>query len=126
MPTTSAVIAPTTSASAIPSASAAPAVTASAAPKAPPVADGDGTALPPNRGYVIINSSKPASVFLTGNFAGLTGNKLEVECGAKFLRLAAPIAAGAERPATPDWTSEGRSISVVCRSTTTVAFEATR
>ena len=138
VPTTSAVVAPTDSASAVPSASAmpsasaapsasvAPSVTASSAPTAPPVAAGDGTALPPNRGYVIINSAKPASVFLTGNFAGLTGAKLEVECGAKFLRLAAPIAAGTERPATPDWTSEGRSISVVCRSTTTVALEATR
>ena len=128
-PTTSAGVAPTASASAAPVASAAPSVTASAAPSvvptAAPVADGDGSNLPANRGYVIINSTKPASVFLTGNFAGLTGNKLEVECGAKFLRLAAPWP-GAERPASPAWTSDGRSISVVCRSTTTVAFEATR
>jgi hypothetical protein len=129
-PSTSASVAPATSASTAPTASAAPSVTASAAPTvaptvptAAPVADGDGSALPPNRGYVIINSTKPASVFLTGNFAGPTGTKLEVECGAKFLRLAAP---SAERPATPDWTSDGRSISVVCRSTTTVTFEASR
>jgi hypothetical protein len=126
-PTTSASVAPAVSASTAPTASAAPSVTASAAPTvAPttaPVADGDGSNLPPNRGYVIVNSTKPASVFLTGNFAGATGAKLEVECGAKFLRLAAPAA---ERPATPDWTSDGRSISVVCRSTTTVTFEASR
>ena len=126
-PTTSASVAPAMSASTAPTASAAPSGTASAAPTvAPttaPVADGDGSALPPNRGYVIINSTRPASVFLTGNFAGTTGTKLEVECGAKFLRLAAPAA---ERPATPDWTSDGRSISVVCRSTTTVTFEASR
>ena len=119
-PTTSA--APATSASTAPTASAAPSVTA-AAPTAAPVADGDGSALPPNRGYVIINSTRPASVFLTGNFAGVTGTKLEVDCGAKFLRLAAPFA---ERPASPDWTSEGRSISVACHSTTTVTFEASR
>jgi hypothetical protein len=128
-PTLTASAAPAASASAAPSpsVSAAPIVTASAAPTvaptAAPVADGDGSALPPNRGYVIINSTKPASVFLTGNFAGATGTKLEVECGAKFLRLAAP---SAERPATPDWTSDGRSISVACRSTTTVTFEASR
>jgi hypothetical protein len=131
-PTTSASAAPATSVSAAPatSASAAPSVTASATPTAvptaTPVATGDGTNLPPNRGYVIVNSTKPASVFLTGNFAGLTGAKLEVECGAKFLRLAAPVPAGTERPATPEWTSDGRSISVTCRSTTTIAFEATR
>ncbi len=130
--TASASAAPTSSASAAPatSASAAPSVTASAtptaAPTAAPVATGDGTNLPPNRGYVIVNSTRPASVFLTGNFAGLTGARLEVECGAKFLRLAAPVPAGTERPATPEWTSEGRSISVACRRTTTVAFEATR
>ncbi|MEP7126355.1 MAG: hypothetical protein ABJE95_35815 [Byssovorax sp.] len=127
LPTTSASAEPAASASTAPTASVAPTATASTAPTvaptAVPVADGDGTNLPPNRGYVIINSAKPASVFLTGNFAGLTGNKLEVECGAKFLRLAAPAA---ERPATPDWTSDGRSISVVCRSITTVTFEASR
>ncbi len=81
--------------------------------------------MPATRGFVIVNSAKPASVFLTGHFAGSTGTKLEVECGAKYLRLAAP-AAGAERPATPDWTSEGRSITVACRATTTVALDATR
>lgn len=126
-PTTSASAAPTASASAAATASAAPIASASAAPtaSAAPAVTGDGTNLPFNRGYVIINSAKRASVFLTGNFAGTTGAKLEVECGAKFLRLAAPPV-GAERPATPDWTSDGRSISVACRSITTVTFEATR
>jgi hypothetical protein len=75
---------------------------------------------------VIINSAKPASVFLTGHFAGPTGTKIDVECGGKYLRLAAPTGAGAERPATPDWTSEGRSITVACRSTTTITLDATR
>ncbi len=119
-PTSSASAAPATSADAVPSAS------ASAAPSAAPAADSDGTQLPANRGFVIVNSAKLGSVFLTGRFVGVTSTKLEVDCGAKFLRLAAPTADGAPRPATPEWTSEGVSIGVACRSTTKITLEATR
>jgi hypothetical protein len=127
---------PTSSASAATSASAAPAASASAAPTASvapstapttaPAADGDGTQLPATRGFIVVTSAKPGSVFLTGRFVGATNTRLEVDCGAKFLRLAAPSAEGAARPAVPDWTSEGRSIGVACRAVTTIALEATR
>jgi len=127
-PTSSASAA--TSASAAPTTSAVPSALASAAPTAAPttapVADGDGTKLPATRGYIIVNSAKPGSVFLTGRFVGEANARLEVDCGAKFLRLAAPTADGAPRPATPDWTSEGRSIGVPCRTVTTITLEASR
>jgi hypothetical protein len=77
-------------------ASAALFVAPTVAPTAAPVANGDGsarqTALPD------VNSAIRERV-LTGNFRRPTGTKLEVECGAKFLRLRR---AGGERLATPD------------------------
>ncbi len=118
--------APSASASAGPatSASAPPATSASAEPAVKPPPDGDGSALAPNKGYLIVTSAKPAGVFLTGVFVGLTGEKIEVECGAKFLRLGVAPADGAARPAEVTWISEGKSAAVGCMKTTNITLEA--
>ncbi|MFO0756195.1 MAG: hypothetical protein U0359_06870 [Byssovorax sp.] len=112
-----------TSAAAPPaSASVAPATSATAAPTAEP--EGDGSALAANKGYLIVNSTNPAGVYLTGVFVGATGKKLEADCGFKFLRLGVPPADGNPRPGEVTWVSDGKSIAVGCQKTTTVTLEA--
>lgn len=123
-PVESAVPAASASAAPATSASAPPAASASAEPAVKPPPDGDGSALAPNKGYLIVTSAKPAGVFLTGVFVGLTGEKLEVECGAKFLRLGVAPADGAARPAEVTWISEGKSAAVGCMKTTNITLEA--
>jgi hypothetical protein len=54
----------------------------------------------------------------------MTGQKLEVDCGAKFIRLAAPSeAAGTPAQGKIIWTSEGKSAIVACKAVTKVAIE---
>lgn len=123
-PSESAVPAASASAAPATSASAPPAVSASAEPAVKPPPDGDGSALAPGKGYLIVTSAKPAGVFLTGVFVGRTGEKIEVECGAKFLRLGVAPADGAARPAEVTWISEGKSAAVGCMKTTNITLEA--
>ncbi len=118
--------APSGSAAAPPASGSAVAPPASASASAPPVAggpDGDGSALPADQGYVIVNSTKRGSVYLFSQFMGVTGQKIQIGCGAKYLRLGEPPAAGADKPAQLKWISEGKSVMVGCKSVTTVTIE---
>src|SRR5262249_35811659 len=96
-PANSASAAPANSASAAPpnSASAAPSTTPSSAATVQTSTDGEGANLPGTRGYVVVESPSPAGVYAMGKFIGLTGQKIEVDCGTKFLRLADPPVPGA-------------------------------
>jgi hypothetical protein len=119
--------APSVSARPSAAASAAPPPSASAAPQpsasAAPTAQAEGASLPPNRGYLIVTSTTPANVYLNGVLAGPTGQNLEVDCGAKFIRLGPVIAEGAPKPAFITWLSEGRSVKILCRSVTSITLD---
>jgi hypothetical protein len=76
---------------------------------------------------VVVESSAPSAVYATGRFIGLTGQKIEVDCGPKFFRLAAPPEGGAPAAGTNIvWKSEGKSAIVACKATTTVSIEQTK
>jgi hypothetical protein len=114
------------SASAAPTTSAAPTAPSTAASVTPPAPEGDGTNLPANRGYLLITSAVPASVYANGVFVGLTGQKIDVECGPKYIRLGALAAPGAPPPKPPliTWLSEGRSSTVACKTVTDIKLDA--
>jgi hypothetical protein len=133
-PTTSASVAPTASGSpaasgvpsAEPAASGTPSATPSETPSATPAA-GDGSELRPTRGYLEIDSAKPASVYVGGVFVGVTGQKIPMDCGVpKYVRLGTPPPEGASKPTSLAWLSEGKSVSVACRSVTKETIEASR
>jgi hypothetical protein len=100
---------------------------ASVAPTAQPAADGDGSNLPATKGYLLVESSSQLGVYAMGRFIGLTGQKLEVDCGPKFLRLGPPPAAGAPATAVNTvWASEGKSTVVACKAVTKVSIDGTK
>ena len=69
-------------------------------PTATPAGNGDGSNLGPTRGYLVVESPKEYGVFVLGTFVGLTGTKIELDCGIKFVRLGDPPAAGVTRQTT--------------------------
>ncbi len=81
---------------------------------------------PPTRGYVVVDAPASHAVYNGGVFIGLTGQKLELECGIKYLRLGAPPENGVARPNSIVWTSEGKSANVVCKAVTHVTPITTR
>ncbi len=103
-----------------------PTAVPSATPSAAPAADGDGSNLPATRAYLVVDSPTPQAVYNGGVFVGLTGQKLELECGIKYLRLGVPPENGVARPNSITWTSEGKSANLVCKATTRVAITPTR
>jgi hypothetical protein len=105
--------------------STAPSTTPSGTPSAPPGA-GDGSELGPTRGYLIVESAKLASVYVGGVFMGVTGQKIEMECGAKYVRLGTPPPEGSSKPTSLVWSSEGKSVGVACRALTKTTIEAFR
>jgi hypothetical protein len=96
------------------------------APSAAPTADGDGTNLQATRGYLVVDSPTPQAVYNGGVFIGLTGQKLELDCGIKYLRLGVPPEGGVARPNSITWTSEGKSANLVCKAITRVAITPTK
>jgi hypothetical protein len=122
-PTSAATTAPTASVAA--TAPPRPSATPSATPSAKPA--GDPASLSPTRGYLVVDSPKEMGVFIAGNFRGLTGAQIEVDCGIKYVRLGvAPNANGESGSAGIVWTSEGKSANVACRSVTHVAMTPTK
>lgn len=97
------------SASAAPSASAAASAASSAGP-AP-----DGANLPDDMGYLIVESSVPAEVYVNGHMVGLAGQPLQVPCGARFLRTGKPGQASF-------FLSGGESHPIACKATTKVTI----
>ncbi len=111
---------------ATPGASATAATASVAAPAEAPAAAEDGSDLPPGRGYLVVDAPRESAVFAFGTFVGLTGRKLEVSCGTKFLRLAEPPADGSGPPAQIVWTSPGKSVNVACKALTRVSLTPTK
>jgi hypothetical protein len=91
-----------------------------------PAADDDGSNLPPGRGYLIVDSPTPSGVFAFGTFIGLTGRKLEVSCGPRFLRLGVPPTDGTTQPMRIVWTGPGKSALVACKAVTRVSLTSTK
>jgi hypothetical protein len=125
-PSAAASAAPTASAatSAAPSASAAASAAASATPSAAPSAAPatgpapDGSTLPDGMGWLIVQSSVPAEVYVNGKMSGTAGQPIQVPCGARYLRIG--------KPGQPNfYISEGRSHQIACKSSTTVTINPT-
>lgn len=88
----------------------------SAAPNAGPGPDGSN--LPDDVGYLIVESSVPAEVYVNGHMVGLAGQPLQVPCGARFLRTG--------KPGQPSFfLSGGESQQIACKATTRVTINPT-
>ena len=75
------------------------------------------------RGYLIVESPSPQGVYASGRFIGPTGQKIETDCGAKFLRLAAmPVEGAPVAQGQIVWLSEGQSVVVNCKAITKVTI----
>jgi hypothetical protein len=113
-------------ATAAPTASAAPAASASAAASAAPSAkpaagSGDASALPKNKGILMVTASQPGIVYVNGKFIGNAGEPLTVDCGIKYIRLAEP---GAAPGKPPTFVGHGRPLKIGCQKTTEAALPA--
>jgi hypothetical protein len=76
---------------------------------------------------MVVDSPKEMGVYVAGNYRGLTGTQIEVDCGVKYVRLGTPpLANGEQGPAGIVWTSEGKSANVACRAITHVAITPTK
>jgi hypothetical protein len=97
-------------------ASAAPPSAASAAPQ---IVDpgGDPKELPKDQGYLVVQFSGDANVYINGRRAGATNTKLTVQCGTRFLRVGQPFNDSIK------WLSVGRTVKMVCQDTTSTPFE---
>ncbi len=78
---------------------------------------GDGSNLNWSEGYLVVRSTMAADVYAHAVKSGPTNSKLTVKCGLRWVRLSEPTAAG------PKWVSDGHTVDVACRSTTTVTIE---
>jgi hypothetical protein len=65
-------------------------------------------------------------VYANGIFVGVTGQKIDVECGPKYIRLGTLAPPGTPPPKPPliTWISEGRSATVACKTVTNIPLEA--
>ncbi len=91
---------------------------ASAAPTAAASAGGDGSNLPPTKGYLIVsfNGEQGGQVYFYTRAIGPVGAKLEVACEKPtFVRIG-------KLPG-PRWLSQGRPLRVACQSVTEVAMK---
>jgi hypothetical protein len=105
---------------AAPSASAPPAATAAttsvpaaaaAAPESAELDDAALQALEPGKGYLYVASPLATNVYIYGNLAGTTNQKIATKCGPRFIRL------GSERGV---WQGEGLVQIVKCGALTRV------
>ena len=77
-----------------------------------------GSGLPDGTGYLVVQSSVPAEVYVNGKMVGVTGEALQVPCGARYLRIG--------KPGQPNYfISEGRSHSIACKAATTITINPT-
>jgi DNA-binding response OmpR family regulator len=114
----------TTSATAIPAAaapssaaSAASAASASLPDEAAPDDERflDVSKLAATEGYLTVNSSAAADVFVHGQQSGMTNQPIRTRCGWKFVRLAAGSG--------PNWIARGRMVTIACRASTSINME---
>ncbi len=109
-------------ATATPSDSAAPAASTQAPSSAPPTSEAD-AALTADKAYVVVQATEPLDVYIQGNRAGKTGDKVLVLCGPKFLRVGQTVSdAGPGRPPQVKWRSDGKGVVLPCKQTTTVTL----
>lgn len=97
----------------------APRAEQSAPASASPIAPADASALArlsPGRGYLVVTTDAPASVYVNGVRAGLTNERADVACGLRHVRLASPD------PRTLVWLSPGTAIPIACGSETRVTL----
>src|SRR5690606_38390312 len=86
------------------------------APPAPDRSSADAADLPPNFGLLLVESSQnDAIVYIQGREVGPVNQKLEVECGVRFLRLGtSPLSR---------WYTPGRAYGVTCQGLTTLKID---
>ena len=84
---------------------------ASAAPESATLDDAALSALEPGKGYLYVASPLATNVYIYGNLAGTTNQKIATKCGPRFIRL------GTERGA---WQGEGQVQIVKCGALTRV------
>lgn len=95
--------------------SSSPNATTSAPATQPVATDADVSALPHDKGLLVVqNSAKGLHVYVNGRRMGPTNQKLEAQCGMVHVRLG-------DRPLA-SWYSEGRAVDVECQSVTTVTI----
>ncbi|AUX36567.1 uncharacterized protein SOCE836_087750 [Sorangium cellulosum] len=72
----------------------------------------------PRRGYgfLKLNSSQNATVYVTGVAVGPSNQPIEVRCGRFFVRLGEPTRNGTR------WLAEGRTVRIKCGALTEAAF----
>jgi hypothetical protein len=99
-------------ATSVPTPSLSPSISTTARP-----APGDGSELPPDRGYLVILSWKTTGVYEGKAFLGLTNEKLEVGCGPKEISIGPAPSEGL--PASRPEVLNRASFVVACRKTTT-------
>ncbi|UQA62347.1 serine/threonine-protein kinase [Polyangium aurulentum] len=96
-----------------------PATGSSGSPEAPragdPVVPVD---LPPGFGYLTVDFPTPGNVYISGRKLGPTGQRLQVQCGRWFVRVANQ---GDSR--FPEWVSPGETVLVPCQDATRVEMK---
>ncbi|WP_437966137.1 hypothetical protein WMF04_42020 [Sorangium sp. So ce260] len=96
-----------------------PVAEAAPAPPQQPVVDAGASAPPiPRRGYgfLKLNSSQNATVYVTGVAVGPSNQPIEVRCGRFFVRIGEPTRDGTR------WLTEGRSVRIKCGALTEASF----
>ncbi|WP_437810366.1 hypothetical protein [Sorangium sp. So ce1078] len=107
------------SAEAAPTPPAQPSAEAAPAPPQQPVVEAGASAPPiPRRGYgfLKLNSSQNATVYVTGVAVGPSNQPIEVRCGRFFVRIGEPTRDGTR------WLTEGRSVRIKCGALTEASF----
>jgi hypothetical protein len=109
-------------ATAAPAASTTTAASTQAPSVTPPTSEPD-AALTAEKAYVIVQAAEPLDVYIQGNRAGKTGDKVLVLCGPKFLRVGQTLSdPGPGRPPQVKWRSDGKGVVLPCKQTTTVTL----
>jgi serine/threonine protein kinase len=74
--------------------------------------------LPPGFGYLTVDFPTPGNVYISGRKLGPTGQRLQVQCGRWFVRVANQSDAR-----TPEWVSSGETVLVPCQDATRVEMK---
>jgi hypothetical protein len=76
----------------------------------------DAAELPAHKAHLLVHTDiKDAHVYVHGKYAGAAGEKHEVDCGMKFVRLGTSPNTG--------WLEPGRALEIPCRTFVTVTIE---
>jgi len=96
-----------------------PAAGSSSSPDGPPAGEAVVPVdLPPGFGYLTVDFPTPGNVYISGRKLGPTGQRLQVQCGRWFVRVANQ---GDSR--FPEWVSPGETVLVPCQDATRVEMK---